>query len=133
MTIERPFGEGLGWRERPRKAIETLNRQDALLPPRIAMQFVVTHTHEAHDCPSDKPDLMKRLGHDLSDVEAMKKGLKLLGAYVAPLEHTFYFLLESDTLAKVRDFLKPIGTLGTANVVPVDEFQKVVRQLTEGR
>ena len=96
------------------------------------MQFVVTHVHAPSDCPSDQPEVMKKLGHDLSDVEAMKKGVKLLGSYIAPLEHTFFFLLEADSLAKVTDFLKPAAKLGTANVTPVDEFQKVVRQLSQG-
>lgn len=96
------------------------------------MQFVVSHVHAPSDCPSDRPEVMKKLGNDLSDVEAMKKGVKLLAAYVAPLEHTFFFILEAESLAKVTDFLKPAAKLGTANVVPVDEFQKVVRQLSQG-
>lgn len=97
------------------------------------MHFVVSHTHTPGDCPSDKPEVLKKLGHDLSDVEAMKKGVKLLGSYVAPLEHTFFFILEADALAKVTDFLKPAAKLGTANITPVDDFQKTMRHLSEGR
>ena len=95
------------------------------------MQFVVTHIHEPSVCPAERPEVLKKLGHDLSDIEALKKGVKLLGAYVAPLEHTFFFIVEADSLAKVTDFLKPAAGLGTANVTPVDEFQKVVRQLAQ--
>src|SRR3972149_80607 len=96
------------------------------------MQFVVTQMHAPSDCPSDEPEVLRKLGHAFSDGEATRKGVKLLGAFIAPLEHTFFFLLEADSLAKVTDFLKPAAKLGTANVTPVDEFQKVVRQLSQG-
>ena len=97
------------------------------------MQFVVTQMHAPSDCPSDEPEVLKALGHDFSEGQAKKKGVKLLGAYIAPLEHTFFFILEADSLAKVTDFLRPAAKLGTAKVTPVDEFQKVVRQLSQGR
>jgi len=96
------------------------------------MQFVVTQMHAPSDCPSDEPEVLKKLGHAFSDGEAMRKGVKLLGAYIAPLEHTFFFVLEADSLAKVTDFLRPAVKLGTAKVTPVDDFQKVVRQLSKG-
>ena len=95
------------------------------------MKFMVTQVHAPHDCPSDEPELLRTLGHAFSDAEATKKGVKLRGAYIAPLEHTFFFVLEAESLAKVTDFLKPAAKLGTAKVTPVDEFQMVVRQLTQ--
>ena len=97
------------------------------------MQFVVTQMHAPADCPSDEPEVLEKLGHAFSEREAVKKGVRLLGAYIAPLEHTFFFILEAGSLAKVTDFLRPAAKLGTAKVTPVDDFQKVVRQLSHGR
>ena len=102
-------------------------------PGEDSVQFVVNQVHAPSDCPSDEPEVLKQLGRAFSEGEARKKGVRLLGAYIAPLEHTFFFILEADSLAKVTKFLRPAAKLGTAKVTPVEEFQKVVRQLSQGR
>ena len=51
---------------------------------------------------------------------ADKLGVKIEGAYITPNEHTFYFILESNGLKELSEFLgPPLLQLHTAKVSPV--------------
>ena len=51
---------------------------------------------------------------------AKKLDVKILGSYLCPNEHTFYFVLESDNYKAISDFLEPpMLTHHNARVSPV--------------
>ena len=51
---------------------------------------------------------------------ADKLNVKILGAYICPNEHTFYFILESDDYEAISKFLKPpMLTHHSAKISPV--------------
>jgi hypothetical protein len=52
----------------------------------------------------------------------------VFGSYHAPPEHTLFFILEADRYEKIIDFMKPLMTLGTANIVPVSPLGDVVEK-----
>jgi hypothetical protein len=60
------------------------------------MLFVVTHVHPPELCPGDNPELVKKtVGVMGSKAHAEKSGVKVLGSYMAPEEHTFFFIMMS--------------------------------------
>lgn len=52
--------------------------------------------------------------------QAKKLGVKVHGAYLCPNEHTFYFVLETDSMRAVSEFLSPpMLTHHAGKVTPV--------------
>ena len=83
------------------------------------MLFVVTHEHTPELCPSEDPAPV----HKLADENHIKEsGVKVLGAYVAPPEHTIYLVLEADDYSQVVRYLRPMMKIGTPDIVPVQEL-----------
>jgi hypothetical protein len=62
---------------------------------------------------------------------AEKLGIKINGAYVCPNEHIFYFILESDSLMTISEFLKPpMLTHHTAKITPILTIEETVKGST---
>lgn len=91
------------------------------------MLFVVIHTHTPELCPSGKPELVKKTVDVVaSEGHANKSGVKVLGSFVAPPEHTLFFVIEADDYGKIVDFFRPLMKMGTARIIPVDTLGKIV-------
>ncbi len=80
------------------------------------MLFVAIHQHTPELCPADNPAAIHQLA---SQEHVSASGVKVLGSYVAPPEHTFYFLLEADDYAQVVRYFRPLMKIGTPRIVPV--------------
>ena len=80
------------------------------------MLFVIVHEHSPEMCPADNPAPV----HALADEKHIKEsGVKVLGSYIAPPEHTFYFVLEADDYAQVVRYFRPLMKIGGHDIVPV--------------
>lgn len=80
------------------------------------MLFVATHTHPPELCPVDNPVGV----HQLADEQHIKEsGVKVLGSYIAPPEHTLYFVLEAQEYAQVVKYFRPLMKIGTPRITPV--------------
>ena len=91
------------------------------------MLFVVTHTHTPELCPTDDPEKVKNTVDVLAqDSHAKKTKVKVLGSYIAPPEHTLYFILEADSYEAVTDFFRPAMKIGTPRIVPVSPLKAAV-------
>lgn len=90
------------------------------------MLFVATLTHTPELCfgnPSYK-DPGKKWVENMRD-SAKKLGVKIHGAYVSPNEHTFYFILETENLEAISDFLgPPVLTHHTGCISPVMNLEE---------
>jgi hypothetical protein len=85
------------------------------------MLFVITHEHAPELCPADDPTQV----HKLTDENHIKEsGVKVVGSYIASLEHTMYFVLEADDYGQVVRYLRPIMKIGTPDVVPAQTLAK---------
>lgn len=88
------------------------------------MKFVAKLTHSADNCwaRDEHGGKVTQLVERLDGAEE-SLGVSVLGAYVAPNEHTFYFVLESDSFESVTSLLgPPLLQDHTADVVPVTTF-----------
>jgi hypothetical protein len=62
---------------------------------------------------------------DSADERAKSLGIKIHGAYVSTIEHTFYFILEADDVRAISEFFSPpFLTHHKARISPVIESQK---------
>jgi hypothetical protein len=87
------------------------------------MLFVAIHQHAPELCPADNPAPV----HQLADQEHIRAaGVKVLGSYIAPPEHTLYFLLEADDYAQVVRYFRPMMKIGTPRIVPVQALQEAL-------
>ena len=82
------------------------------------MFFQVVHIHTEANCPAASPKQLKPIADWW---QGLKKtpGVKVVGGYVSPLDHTFYISLEADDYPAVARALGPLMTIGTGRVIPV--------------
>jgi hypothetical protein len=92
---------------------------------------MVTLTHTPELCFGRKEynEAGKKWFEDMRS-SAQKYGVKVQGAYVCPIEHIFYVILESDDFKAVSGFLSPpILTHHSAKITPIitveDAFETV--------
>ena len=92
------------------------------------MLFHVTHCHTPELCPADSPKKMKKtVGIVESDAHAKKVGVKVLGRYIAPAEHTQFFIVEAKSYETVTEFLRPMMKIGTQRITPVSVLGKAIK------
>ena len=72
------------------------------------MQFIATVTHSPDNCWA-RPENEEKSREWIEGMHtnAEETGVQLHGAFVAPNEHTFYFLMEAETFEAVTEFLGP--------------------------
>jgi hypothetical protein len=67
----------------------------------------------------------KKRWQDSIGERAKSLGIKIHGAYVSTIEHTFYFLLDADDVKVISEFFsQPFLTHHKARISPVIEIQK---------
>ncbi len=91
------------------------------------MLFVVIHTHTPELCPSGDPEKARKTIDVLGqEAHALKAGVKVLGSYIAPPEHTIFFIIESESYEALVDFFRPQMKVGTLRVIPVSPLRSAV-------
>ncbi len=95
------------------------------------MLFQVVHTHTNETCPGQSPERAKELG---AWWQALKKasGVRLLAAYVAPMDHTFYITVEADDYTTLARALGPLNTYGTGRTIPVLSLDQTLPMVEAG-
>ena len=82
------------------------------------MLFMYIHKHPAEKCPVNKPDDNLKMFSNMQDY-AKKAGIKILGNYVAPHEHTMYIIFEASDLAALEKGMVPVMLMGDAQLIPI--------------
>jgi len=95
------------------------------------MLFVAILKHSPEHCWA-RPENAKAMDEARKRWQEREKvqkeiGVKILGAYVNPNEHTFYYILESDDYMKVTRFLgPPLLTYHSAKITPVVTIEDIL-------
>jgi hypothetical protein len=76
------------------------------------------HKHPAEKCTVNRPDDNLKMLASMQDY-AKKAGIKILGNYVAPHEHTMYLILEASDLAALEKGMVPLMLMGDAQLIPI--------------
>ena len=77
------------------------------------MQFLITQTHEAQDCPKDIGGFRKVL------IDESVKGLELKNVYIEHGSHTIIYVVETDNYDNIVKFLEPGMLKSTVSITPV--------------
>ncbi len=90
------------------------------------MLFVATLKHSPENClmRPENQDAAKAILEHMKDLDKLQKetGVYLRGSYVSPIEHTFYFILETDDFSGVHKFFGDDMLIRhTAKITPVIE------------
>lgn len=79
--------------------------------------------HTPESCPSDDPEKAKKTTGLLSqESHAKESKVKVLATYIAPPEHTLFFILEADRYEPIIEFFRPSMKIGTSGIVPVSSL-----------
>lgn len=82
------------------------------------MIFILIHTHPLDKCIADNEEKKNQLGNQLQG-SFKEAGIKVLGNYAAPQEHTLFSIFETDDLEALNQALTPLTMWGTARMIPV--------------
>ena len=88
--------------------------------------FVVEAKHDAERCPAGHPEMGPMLVTHVSQVNAAKFGIQILGDAVVNGGHTFYVILEAETEAKVKEYMAPFAQMGPVEILPSSSCEQVV-------
>jgi DMSO/TMAO reductase YedYZ molybdopterin-dependent catalytic subunit len=78
--------------------------------------FVVRHQHDPDRCPATDPVFGARLLMHMSRPNVARHGIEIRGEAVAQGEHALYLIVESESAARVLDFMAPFLDAGTVEV-----------------
>ncbi|MGA7924229.1 MAG: DUF3303 family protein [Thermoplasmata archaeon] len=88
--------------------------------------FVAEHTHAADRCPAGNPQMAPFLLQILSNENASKHGLKIVGDAVASGRHHLYVIMEGPNEAAIKQYLAPFGQAGSLDIIPASHCEEVV-------
>ena len=84
------------------------------------MLFHVTHVHTPESCPADDPERARdTIGKIIAGGNA--PGIKLVGAWADAPGHTFFLVVETDSVDKLTDLFYPALTMAHAEITPVED------------
>jgi uncharacterized protein with GYD domain len=87
------------------------------------MLFMYIHTHTVEKCLIEKPEESKK--RLTKAQEATKKaGIKMLGGYMAPHEHTMFIIFDAPDIVALEKVLVPMTAWGDAQLIPVMTFEQ---------
>ena len=89
------------------------------------MLFMYIHTHPLDKCVANKPEEMKNMAAKARE-GAEKAGVKMIGSYVAPHEHTSYIVFDAPDIMTLEKLLIPMALWGTARLIPVITLEQAV-------
>ncbi len=84
------------------------------------MLFHITHVHTPESCPADDPERARdTIGKIIASAEG--PGIKLVGAWADAPGHTFYLVVDADSVDKLTDLFFPALTMAHAEITPVED------------
>ena len=91
------------------------------------MLFMYIHTHPVEKCIADKPQEIASMFAKAQE-ETKKAGIKIIGNYTAPHEHTLFMIFETDDLPKLERVLVPMTVWGNARLIPLTPVQDFIKR-----
>lgn len=78
--------------------------------------FLIEHRHTPETCPTNNPDMVRMLRAHVSQENAGKMGVTVLGDWANEPDHHTVFIVESTTFEGAQNFAAPFGMVGTVDV-----------------
>jgi hypothetical protein len=90
--------------------------------------YFVRHQHAAETCPAKDPNMGQLLVEHVSQTNARKFGLDILGDAVLDGQHTFVLILEAQDRAHIEQFMQPFAMVGSVEIHPASTCEQVVER-----
>ena len=87
------------------------------------MLFMYIHTHPLEKCIIEKPEETKKM-FTQAQAASQKAGIKILGGYMAPHEHTAFMIFDAPDIVALEKVLVPMTAWGDAQLIPVMTFEQ---------
>jgi hypothetical protein len=94
------------------------------------MLFHTTITHSYQTCHAHDENKKAKMMAAIQN--AHEVGLNVHGVYVDPPGHTFYMVLEADSMEQIVQFFDPMLELGHADIHPVMTMQAALDSISKG-
>ena len=95
------------------------------------MLFHITHVHTPETCPYHNPEKAREtFGKVMSNAEQL--GVKLVGIWLDAPAHTFYLVIETDSVQKIEELLAPGFEIGHAETRAVSDAAAVLKRRVGG-
>ena len=78
--------------------------------------FLIEHSHTAETCPTRDPSMVRMLRDHVSDENAEKMGVKILGDWASEPEHQVVFIVEAADVETVENLAGPFRHVGEVSV-----------------
>jgi len=120
-----------------RGKVETRNsKQMEAMMDGNGMIFVAHWTHTPENCPGRSKEGATMLNEFWAKRDlAAKKGIKILSAYVAVTEHTYFITVQAKDYQSMLEFFEPLAPTQTGSIHPVttmDEWTKHIDPKRKG-
>ncbi len=91
------------------------------------MLFFIHHVHSPERCPAAKgSEEGSKFLKKLSERDASKEGVKIIGSYIAPTEHILIFIVDAKDLITVERFtFSRLALVGHTKITPVVTIKEV--------
>jgi hypothetical protein len=94
--------------------------------------LLISHTHKLENCPMQGgKEAVDKHYRSLQTGVASRLGIKVLGLYTAPMQHSRFIILQTDSFEALRDYLEPLYMIGDVEIYPISSFSERVHALEE--
>jgi hypothetical protein len=85
------------------------------------MLFMYISTHTPDYCMAGEPQVQMKVIEPVRE-GFQRAGVKVIGAYSCPPEHTAYYVLEAEDIVALHRALTPFIRVSTSRLVPVEKL-----------
>jgi hypothetical protein len=94
--------------------------------------LLISHSHTVDKCPGNEgKDAMDKHYRSLQTDVASRLGIRVIAMYTAPIQHSRFIVLQTDSFEALRDYLEPLYLIGNVDIFPVSSFSERVHNLEE--
>jgi hypothetical protein len=90
--------------------------------------YFVRHQHSAETCPAKNPEMGQMLLEHLTNKNARKYGIDLIGDAVLDNRHELVLIVESEDPEYIDNFMQPFAMAGSVEVFPASSCEAVVER-----
>ena len=95
------------------------------------MLFQVVHTHTSETCPGVDQERLPQFAEWWAKMKSTP-GVRVLGGYVAPMDHVFYITVEADDYPTLARALGPLNSIGSGRTTPVITLEQAMPMAEAG-
>jgi uncharacterized protein with GYD domain len=78
--------------------------------------YLIEHSHTSETCPTRNPEMVRQLRAHVSDENAARIGVKILGDWASEPEHQVVFIVEAADPQAVENLAGPFRHVGQVRV-----------------